>query len=47
VLASDGNIYKNSIRIGGISDENVEFLEHWCNFLDNKVTILRKLRTNK
>lgn len=47
ILASDGNIYKNTIRIGGISDENVEFLEHWCKFLQGKVQINRRLRTSK
>lgn len=44
IFASDGNIYKNMIRIGGVADENVEFLEHWCSFLDNKVSIHRRLR---
>lgn len=47
IFASDGNIYKNMIRIGGIADENVEFLIHWCTFLDNKVHIKRRLRTSK
>lgn len=47
IFASDGNIYKNTIRIGGISDENVEFLQHWCDYLDNKVHIHRTLRSNK
>lgn len=41
VLATDGNISKNQIRITGIADNNVEFLQHWCNFLDNKVSIKR------
>lgn len=47
IFASDGNVYNNIIRIGGISDENAEFLNHWCNFLDNKVHIHRRLRTGK
>ena len=47
IFASDGNVYKNMVRIGGISDENVEFLQHWCSFLDNKVSIKRRLRSNK
>lgn len=47
LFASDGNVYKNMVRIGGIADENVEFLKHWCSFLDNKVSIKRKLRTSK
>lgn len=47
LLASDGNVCRNIIRIGGIADENVEFLQHWCNFLDNKLSIKRRLRANK
>lgn len=47
IFASDGNIMNNQIRIGGIADENVEFLKYWCDYLDNKVTIHRRLRTNK
>lgn len=47
LFASDGNVYKNIVRIGGISDENVEFLEHWCKFLKGKVSIHRRLRSNK
>ena len=44
IFASDGNIYKNCVRIGGIADENIEFLEHWCSFLDNKISIYRKIK---
>lgn len=47
IFASDGNICKDQIRISGIADNNVEFLQHWCNFLDNKVKIHRRLRNNK
>lgn len=47
IFASDGNIYKNQIRISGIADINIEFLQHWCNFLNNKVEIHRRLRQNK
>lgn len=47
IFASDGNIYKDQVRISGIADNNVEFLQHWCNFLDNKVEIHRRLRRNK
>lgn len=47
VLATDGNVFNNVVRISGIADENIEFLEHWCSFLDNKVKISRKLRTTK
>lgn len=47
IFASDGNVYKNIVRIGGIADENVEFLQHWCSFLDNKVAIKRRLRSSK
>lgn len=47
IFASDGNVYKNMVRISGIADENIEFLEHWCNFLDNKVKIHRRLRASK
>lgn len=43
LLASDGNVCENQIRINGISDENVEFLEHWVTFLENKVSIKRYL----
>ena len=46
LFATDGNVYKNMVRIGGISDENVEFLQHWCDFLDNKVSIHKTLRSN-
>lgn len=46
LFATDGNVCKNMVRIGGISDENVEFLQHWCDFLDNKVSIHRTLRSN-
>lgn len=46
LFATDGNVYKNMIRIGGITDENVEFLQHWCDFLDNKVVVHRTLRNN-
>lgn len=47
LFASDGNVYKSTVRIGGISDENVEFLEHWCKFLKGKLSIHRRLRPNK
>lgn len=47
IFASDGNVYKDTVRISGISDENVEFLQHWCSFLDNKVSVKRRLRTSK
>ena len=47
LLASDGNITGNQIRIASISDENVEFLEHFKDFLDNKVNIHRNLRSDK
>lgn len=47
IFASDGNVCNNIVRISGIADENREFLEHWCNFLDNKVIIHRRLRQNK
>lgn len=47
IFASDGNVYNNNIRISGIADENVEFLKHWCDFLNNKISIHRRLRTNK
>ena len=47
ILASDGNVINNVVRISGIADENTEFLEHWCNYLENKVTIHRRLRKNK
>ena len=46
ILATDGNVSKNQIRIGGIADNNVEFLQHWCNFLDNKVSI-KKYKKSK
>lgn len=47
IFASDGNIINNIVRIAGIADENVEFLEHWCTYLENKVTIHRRLRADK
>lgn len=47
IFASDGNIINNMVRISSIADENVEFLEHWCNYLENKVIIHRRLRNNK
>ena len=47
ILASDGNVINNQIRISSIADENVEFLQHWVNFLDNKVIIHRNLRRDK
>lgn len=47
ILATDGNICRNQIRIGGIADNNAEFLEHWRTFLDNKVSIHRNLRKDK
>lgn len=47
ILASDGNVVRDQIRISSISDENVEFLQHWVHFLDNKVKIHRNLRKDK
>lgn len=47
LFASDGNVYKNIVRIGGIADENIEFLEHWCKFLKGKLSIHRRLRCGK
>ena len=47
IFASDGNVINNMVRISGIADENVEFLEHWCSYLDNKVYIHRRLRPDK
>ncbi len=47
IFASDGNIINNMVRISGIADENVEFLNHWCAYLENKVSIHRRLRADK
>lgn len=47
ILATDGNVTKNQIRIGSIADNNIEFLEHWRTFLDKKVNIHRILRKDK
>lgn len=47
IFASDGNVYNDIIRISGIADENVEFLKHWCDYLNNKIFIHRRLRINK
>ena len=47
VLATDGNISQDQIRISCISDENVEFLQHFKDFLKDKVSIHRTLRKDK
>ena len=46
ILATDGNIYKNSIKIEQ-SDENIEILKHFQDFLENKVPIKQTKHRNK
>ncbi len=46
ILATDGCIYKNSVRIEQ-SDENVEILQNYCSFLENKISVKRSAHRNK
>ena len=46
ILATDGCIYKNSIRIEQ-NDENIEILQNYCSFLNNKVSIYKSTHHNK
>lgn len=45
ILATDGNITKNSVRIEQ-SNENIEILKHYCSFLNNSVKINKSYHHN-
>lgn len=47
LLATDGNIYRNCVRIGSIADNNMDMLYAFRDFLDYKVDITGTFRKEK